>query len=66
MSAMINALEKSEDQPNSMQGLVKASEKLGKVLNEADIRLLMESMSQKNGAEMYVCLVSYLRIILLK
>ncbi|KAL8544659.1 hypothetical protein ACS0TY_005044 [Phlomoides rotata] len=52
VSAMINALEKSEDRPNGMQGLIKASEKLGKVLNEADIRLLMESMLQKNGAEM--------------
>ncbi|KAL8534698.1 hypothetical protein ACS0TY_010654 [Phlomoides rotata] len=35
MSTMINALEKSKDHPNSMQGLIKASEKLGKVLNGA-------------------------------
>lgn len=59
MSAMISALEKSEDLPNYLQDLVKASEKLGKVLNEADIRLLMENMPQKNGAEMYVFLVSF-------
>lgn len=63
---MINSLEKSEDHPNSVKCLIKASDKLGKVLNEADIRLLMESMSQKSGAEMYVCLVSYLRKIHLR
>ncbi|KAL0340827.1 UNVERIFIED_CONTAM: Chromatin assembly factor 1 subunit FAS1 [Sesamum radiatum] len=49
---MINALEKSENHPNYLHELTKASEKLGKVLHEADIRLLMENMSQKNGAEM--------------
>ncbi|GFP95779.1 chromatin assembly factor 1 subunit fas1 [Phtheirospermum japonicum] len=50
--AMISALKKSEDRPNCLQELKKASEKLGKVLNEADIRLLMETMSHKHGAEM--------------
>ncbi|KAI3470376.1 hypothetical protein Pfo_027039 [Paulownia fortunei] len=50
--AMINALEKSENHPNCLQELMKASEKLSKVLNETDIRLLMENMSHKNGAEM--------------
>ncbi|KAL3653980.1 hypothetical protein CASFOL_003661 [Castilleja foliolosa] len=49
--AMISALEKSEDHPNCLQELKKASEKLGKVLNAADIRLLMENMSQKHGVE---------------
>ncbi|KAK4480205.1 hypothetical protein RD792_013267 [Penstemon davidsonii] len=49
---MIKALEKSGDQQNCLQGLMKASEKLGKVLNEADIRLLVQNMSLKNGAEM--------------
>ncbi|KAK4487888.1 hypothetical protein RD792_003626 [Penstemon davidsonii] len=49
---MISALEKSEDHQNSLQELMKASEKLGKVLNEVDIRLLMQTMSHKNGAEM--------------
>ncbi|KAL0452245.1 UNVERIFIED_CONTAM: Chromatin assembly factor 1 subunit FAS1 [Sesamum latifolium] len=52
ISAMIKALEKSENHPNYPQELMKASEKLSKVLHEADIRLLMENMSQKNGAEM--------------
>ncbi|PIN20400.1 Chromatin assembly factor-I [Handroanthus impetiginosus] len=50
--AMINTLEKSENHPNCAQELIKASEKLSKVLNEADIRLLMENMSHKNDAEM--------------
>ncbi|GER28279.1 chromatin assembly factor 1 [Striga asiatica] len=39
VSAMINALESSEDRPSCVQELMKASEKLSKVLNEADIRL---------------------------
>ncbi|KAK6137789.1 hypothetical protein DH2020_028469 [Rehmannia glutinosa] len=50
--AMINALEKLENHPNCMQELMKASEKLSKVLNEADIRLLMDNMTHKSGAEM--------------
>ncbi|KAL8051925.1 hypothetical protein ABFX02_06G179500 [Erythranthe guttata] len=49
--AMINALEKAENHPNCLQELMKASEKLNKVLNEADIRLLVENMSHKSGAE---------------
>ncbi|XP_047966615.1 chromatin assembly factor 1 subunit FAS1 [Salvia hispanica] len=52
VTAMINALEKSGDHPNHLQDLTKASEKIGKVLNEADIRLLMENILQKNAAEM--------------
>lgn len=51
---MITALEKPENLPNCRHELTKASEKLSKVLNEADIRLLMENMSQKNCTEMYV------------
>ncbi|KAJ8753052.1 hypothetical protein K2173_011820 [Erythroxylum novogranatense] len=50
--AMISALEKSEDEQNYRSNLKKALEKLGKVLSEADIRLLVDSMLQKNGAEM--------------
>lgn len=50
---MISALEKSEDHTTYLQELAKASEKLGRILNEADIRLLLENMSQKNSAEMY-------------
>lgn len=49
---MITALEKPENLPNCQHELMKASEKLSKVLNEADIRLLMENMSQKNRTEM--------------
>lgn len=56
VSAMINALEKPENDQNYKYDLTKASEKLAKVLNEAEIRLLMESMVQKDGAEMYVLL----------
>ncbi|KAL0302919.1 UNVERIFIED_CONTAM: Chromatin assembly factor 1 subunit FAS1 [Sesamum radiatum] len=52
MSAMINALEKLEDHQTGLQEVTKASQKLDKVLNEADIRLLMENMSRNNGAEM--------------
>ncbi|KAG8390710.1 hypothetical protein BUALT_Bualt01G0111800 [Buddleja alternifolia] len=52
VSSMISALEQSDDNPNCLQELMKASEKLSKVLNEADIRLLMENISLKNGAEM--------------
>ncbi|XP_042033650.1 chromatin assembly factor 1 subunit FAS1-like [Salvia splendens] len=52
VTAMINALEKSGDHPIHLQDLTKASEKIGKVLNEADIRLFMENILQKNAAEM--------------
>lgn len=52
VSAMINALEKPESDQNYKYDLIKASEKLAKVLNEADIRLLIESMVQKDGADM--------------
>lgn len=54
-SAMINALEKSENEPNVLQDLInKASKKLNKVSNEANIREYMENLSDKSGAEMYV------------
>ncbi|XP_042004178.1 chromatin assembly factor 1 subunit FAS1-like [Salvia splendens] len=52
VTAMINALEKPEDHPNRPQDLAKASEKIGKVLNETDIQMLMQNLSQKNAAEM--------------
>lgn len=51
---MINALEKSDNSPNCQHELMKASEKLSKALNEADIRLLGENISNKSSAEMYV------------
>lgn len=51
VSAMITALQKSESGPNFINDLMKASEKLGKVLSEASIRVLVDSMLKKNGAE---------------
>ncbi|KAG5240057.1 chromatin assembly factor [Salix suchowensis] len=50
--AMITALQKSETDENYKSDLIKSSGKLGKVLREADIRLLVDGMLQKNGAEM--------------
>lgn len=49
---MITALQKSESGPNFINDLMKASEKLGKVLSEASMRVLVDSMLKKNGAEM--------------
>ncbi|XP_022893059.1 chromatin assembly factor 1 subunit FAS1-like isoform X1 [Olea europaea var. sylvestris] len=49
--AMITALEKSEVHQSYREDLIRASDKLSKVLTEADVRLLMETMSQKNAAE---------------
>ncbi|GAB2211862.1 hypothetical protein Droror1_Dr00025200 [Drosera rotundifolia] len=46
--AVISALQRSENHRDVM----KASEKLNKVLNEADIRLLAESLSQRTGSDM--------------
>jgi chromatin assembly factor 1 subunit A len=51
---MITALQKQETNQNYESDLIKLSEKLGKVLTEADIRLLIDGLLQKNGAEMYV------------
>lgn len=50
---MITALQKQETNQNYESDLIKLSEKLGKVLTEADIRLLIDGLLQKNGAEMY-------------
>lgn len=52
VSEMISALQMSENHQNHKHDLTKASERLGKVLSEADIRLLVQSMEQKNGANM--------------
>lgn len=51
---MLSALQKSDSDHTCRTDLMKASEKLGKVLHEADIRLLVDNMLQKHGAEMYV------------
>lgn len=50
VSDMINAL-KSDINQNCKIDVTKASEKLGKVLNEADIRLLVDNMVKKDGAD---------------
>lgn len=62
MAALLTALKKVETDENCTQEQMKASEKLGKVLNEADIRLLVASMEQKNGAEVYV--ISFSSLVL--
>ncbi|XP_057962033.1 chromatin assembly factor 1 subunit FAS1 [Malania oleifera] len=51
VSSMMTALQKLDSRQNSKHDILKASEKLCKVLSEADIRLLVESMIQKNGAD---------------
>lgn len=51
LSAMIAALQNPEGHQHYKNNLTKASEKLGKVLSEADIRSLVDSMLQKNGAD---------------
>lgn len=53
---MIAALEKSQSK-QSHQELMKASEKLGKILNETDIRVLVDNMEQNFGAEVYVSFI---------
>ncbi|XP_030472285.1 chromatin assembly factor 1 subunit FAS1 [Syzygium oleosum] len=52
ISAMVNALQKSEHDPDSELDLSKASEKLRKALNETELRLLVDSMLQKTRADM--------------
>lgn len=49
---MISALQKSESHPNYRDDLTKASERLHKISSEADIRLLVQNMEQKNGAKL--------------
>ncbi|XP_057475666.1 chromatin assembly factor 1 subunit FAS1-like isoform X2 [Actinidia eriantha] len=52
ISEMISALQKSETDQNLGQDLAKASQRLAKVLNEADIRLLVRSMEEKSSPNM--------------
>ncbi|GJW81077.1 chromatin assembly factor 1 subunit FAS1 [Tanacetum coccineum] len=51
VSAVITELLKPESTSSGTQKVMKASERLSKVLNEAEIRSLVEKMEQKNGAE---------------
>lgn len=57
---MLSLLHKPDDDQSYKHGLVKASEKLAKVLSEADIRALVDSLTQRNAANMYVYLCSLL------
>ncbi|KAI3783743.1 hypothetical protein L1987_42829 [Smallanthus sonchifolius] len=50
VSAVITELMKPDSTSDGGQKVIKASEKLSKVLNEAEIRSLVEKMEQKNGA----------------
>ncbi|XP_077225443.1 chromatin assembly factor-1 (FASCIATA1) (FAS1) [Tasmannia lanceolata] len=52
LSAMILALQMAESHHNYKMDLMKASDKLGKALNEAHIRSLVESLLQRNSADM--------------
>lgn len=56
--AMAMALQKPESDQNYIHDLMKASEQLDKALCEAKIRSLMDRLSVKNGADMYVYSVS--------
>ncbi|XP_076955158.1 chromatin assembly factor 1 subunit FAS1-like [Bidens hawaiensis] len=49
VSAVITELMKPQSTSDGVQKVLKASERLSKVLNEAGIRLLVEKMEQKNG-----------------
>ncbi|KAL8233184.1 hypothetical protein R6Q57_002962 [Mikania cordata] len=51
VSAVITELMKPDSTSEGGQKITKASERLNKVLNEAEIRSLVEKMEQKNGAD---------------
>lgn len=51
IAAVITELMKPESTSNGGQKVMKASERLTKVLSEAEIRSLVEKMEQKNGAD---------------
>ncbi|KAM7273317.1 hypothetical protein ACFE04_027981 [Oxalis oulophora] len=52
VDSMLAALQSYETDINGKRNLLKASDKLTKVLSEADIRLLVDTMVQKNGASL--------------
>lgn len=62
IAAMIATLQKSESDQSCRQLLMKASERLGKVLSETDIRLFVDSMVHKNKVDRYVSSLGYLRM----
>lgn len=49
---VISSLQKPEDHPTYKTDMTKAAEKLTKVLAEADIQLLMQTLNQKNDSEL--------------
>ncbi|KAJ0640840.1 putative chromatin assembly factor 1 subunit A [Helianthus annuus] len=51
VSAVITELMKPDNTSDSGQKIMKASERLSKVLGEAEIRSLVDKMEQKNGAD---------------
>lgn len=53
ISAMMSALLKTEIDRTCIQEFIKASEKLGKLFDEAMIRSLVDGLSQKTASEMY-------------
>lgn len=55
---MISMLSMPKGDPNYKLDLKKASEKLGKALNEVQIRSLVQSLLQKNDTDMYVGIFS--------
>lgn len=57
---MLLTLSKLENHHNYEFDLRKASEKLGKVFSEAEIRSFVENLMQKSDAEMYVTFFSFL------
>ncbi|KAE9589676.1 putative chromatin assembly factor 1 subunit A [Lupinus albus] len=52
VSEMITSLKKPESEQNYNNGLLKASAKLGKTYSEAEIRLLVGGILQKNSVDM--------------
>jgi chromatin assembly factor 1 subunit A len=59
ISEMIASLKKQESESNYSQDLIKASKKLSKTSNEADIRVIVEGLLQKKSEDMYLTLYSY-------
>ncbi|KAL1322486.1 hypothetical protein AAHE18_14G199900 [Arachis hypogaea] len=52
VSEMISSMKNLESERNYNQGILKASTKLGKAITEADIRLLVDGLFQKNSIDM--------------
>ncbi|XP_025696408.1 chromatin assembly factor 1 subunit FAS1 isoform X1 [Arachis hypogaea] len=52
VSEMISSMKNLESERNYNKGILKASTKLGKAITEADIRLLVDGLFQKNSIDM--------------